>query len=128
LADHIDQIHHPRCDANLTHIGPESIQSTGLSAAPPIISPSKFSDMNKVMDLNERLFMVAAFTIFAFAVWEFWQHQQNLKALRRTHPDKWTRVPVLPDSIDLYAHMRKPTEPAQAPRISTPYRPLHPTE
>jgi hypothetical protein len=75
--------------------------------------------MNKVMDLNERLFLVIAFTIFCIAGWEFWQHVQRLAALRRTHPDKWTRVPVLPDSVDLYAHMRKPSEPAR--RISTPY-------
>jgi hypothetical protein len=82
--------------------------------------------MNKVMNLNERLFMVIASTVFAFAVYEFWQHQQNLKALRRTHPDKWTRVPILPDSVDLWAHARKPIE--SAPRISTPFRPMHPTD
>jgi hypothetical protein len=75
--------------------------------------------MNKVMDLNERLFLVIAFTIFCIAAWEFWQHAQRLAALRRTHPDKWTRVPVLPESIDLYAHMRKPSE--STSRIPTPY-------
>jgi len=88
---------------NSEHGCPELIQSKVLSVVASIISLPKFSDMNKVMSVSDRLFLVVALMVFSFAAYEIWQQYQRCLTLHRTNPNKWPKTPVLPASINLYA-------------------------
>ena len=88
---------------NAEHGCLELIQSNVLLAVASIISLPEISDMTKVMSVSDRLFLVFALMVFAFAAYEVWQQYQRISELHRTHPDKWPKTPVLPASINLYA-------------------------
>lgn len=88
--------------ANSQHCCPESTKSNLLLIAEGVIPSPESSDVNSIMDLSDRLFIVVAFLVFGFAGWEVLKQYQRISELHRTHPDKWPRIPVLPATVNLY--------------------------
>jgi hypothetical protein len=63
----------------------------------------KLSDMNYIMGVSDRIFLVVSVALFSFTAWELWQHYKRCSALHRINPAKWPRIPTLTSNTDFWA-------------------------